>query len=191
LGGRVRFSRHSSQGDAVNNKVRALDTRRKVSPALDTPTDLSDDAVRELSAKLNEILADAFALYLKTKNFHWHVSGPHFRDYHLLLDDQGTQIFAMTDDIAERARKLGGTTIRSISDVSKHQRLKDNNAERVAPEEMLAELRADNLDLTRNMRATHEVCEKYNDVATASLIEVWIDETERRTWFLSEIVPER
>jgi starvation-inducible DNA-binding protein len=157
----------------------------------ETPTDLSGDAVVEISRELRTLLADVFALYLKTKNFHWHMSGPHFRDYHLLLDDQGTQIFSMTDDIAERARKIGGTTIRSISDVSKNQRLKDNNAERVAPEEMLAELRADNLDLTRNMRATHEVCEKYNDVATASLIEVWIDETERRTWFLSEIVPER
>ena len=154
----------------------------------ETPTDLSGDAVVEISGELRILLADVFALYVKTKNFHWHMSGPHFRDYHLLLDDQGTQIFAMTDDIAERARKLGGTTIRSISDVSKHQRLKDNNAERVPPEDMLAELRADNLELTRNMRATHETCEKYNDVATASLIEVWIDETERRTWFLSEIV---
>jgi starvation-inducible DNA-binding protein len=154
----------------------------------ETPTDLSGDAVVEISGELRILLADVFALYVKTKNFHWHMSGPHFRDYHLLLDDQGTQIFAMTDDIAERARKLGGTTIKSISDVSKHQRLKDNNAERVPPEDMLAELRADNLELTRNLRATHETCEKYNDVATASLIEVWIDETERRTWFLSEIV---
>jgi starvation-inducible DNA-binding protein len=154
----------------------------------ETPTDLSGDAVVEISGELRILLADVFALYVKTKNFHWHMSGTHFRDYHLLLDDQGTQIVAMTDDIAERARKLGGTTIKSISDVSKHQRLKDNNAERVPPEDMLAELRADNLELTRNMRATHETCEKYNDVATASLIEVWIDETERRTWFLSEIV---
>jgi starvation-inducible DNA-binding protein len=157
----------------------------------ETPTDLTGDAVVEISGELRILLADVFALYLKTKNFHWHMSGPHFRDYHLLLDDQGTQIFAMSDDIAERARKLGGTTIRSISDVSKHQRLKDNNSERVAPEEMLVELRADNLELTRNMRSAHELCEKYNDVATASLIEVWIDETERRTWFLSEIVSER
>jgi starvation-inducible DNA-binding protein len=157
----------------------------------ETPTDLSGDAVVEISGELRVLLSDVFALYLKTKNFHWHMSGTHFRDYHLLLDDQGTQIFAMTDDIAERARKLGGTTIRSISDVSKHQRLKDNNAERVAPLDMLSELRADNLELTRNMRSAHELCEKYNDVATASLIEVWIDETERRTWFLSEIVAER
>jgi len=117
--------------------------------------------------------------------------GPHFRDYHLLLDEHGTQIFAMTDDIAERARKIGGTTIRSISDVSKHQRLKDNNDEGVAPEDMLVELRADNLELTRNLRSAHELCEKHNDVATASLIENWIDETERRTWFLSEVVGSR
>src|SRR6202046_4353308 len=157
----------------------------------ETVSDLGSDTVIEISGELRILLADVFALYLKTKNFHWHMSGPHFRDYHLLLDDQGTQIFAMTDDIAERARKLGGTTIRSISDVSKHQRLKDNNAERVAPEGMLAELRADNLALTRNLRSAHELCEKYNDVTTASLIEVWIDETERRTWFLSEIVPAR
>src|ERR1700691_1451131 len=167
------------------------DLQARRSAPLRTPSDILPESVKEIAGALNKLLADTFALYLKTKNFHWHMSGPHFRDYHLLLDDQGTQIFAMTDDIAERARKLGGTTIRSISDVSKHQRLKDNNAERVAPEDMLAELRADNLDLTRNLRATHEVCEKYNDVATASLIEVWIDETERRTWFLSEIVPER
>jgi starvation-inducible DNA-binding protein len=155
------------------------------------PTDLSGDAVVEISGELRKLLADVFALYLKTKNFHWHMSGTHFRDYHLLLDEHGTQIFAMTDDIAERARKIGGTTLKSISDISKHQRLKDNNAENVAPERMLLELREDNLDLTRNLRSAHELCEKYNDVATASLIETWIDETERRTWFLSEIVTER
>jgi starvation-inducible DNA-binding protein len=154
----------------------------------ETLTDLSGDAVVEITRELRTLLADVFALYLKTKNFHWHMSGTHFRDYHLLLDEQGTQIFAMTDDVAERARKIGGTTIKSISDVTRHQRLKDNNDEGVAPEAMLTELRADNLDLTRNLRSTHEVCEKHNDVATASLIEVWIDETERRTWFLSEIV---
>src|ERR1700726_4505095 len=147
LGGSTRLPRHIPQGDAVNNKVRALDTR-KVSPALDTPTDLSDDAVRELSAKLNEILADAFALYLKTKNFHWHVSGPHFRDYHLLLDEQSEQIFATTDDIAERVRKIGGTTLRSIGHVSKLQRVLDNDAEFVTPQDMLAELREDNKQLT-------------------------------------------
>jgi starvation-inducible DNA-binding protein len=154
-------------------------------------TDLSDDAVVELSGELRKLLADVFALYVKTKNFHWHMSGPHFRDYHLLLDEHGTQIFAMTDDIAERARKIGGTTVRSVSDISKYQRLKDNNAERVAPGDMLAELRADSQELTRNLRSAHELCEKHNDVATASLIENRIDETERRTWFLSEIVGSR
>ena len=158
---------------------------------LENSTDLSGDAVVEISGELRKLLADVFALYVKTKNFHWHISGPHFRDYHLLLDEHGTQIFAMTDDIAERARKIGGTTIRSIGDVSKHQRLKDNNDEGVAPEDMLVELRADNLELTRNLRSAHELCEKHNDVATASLIENWIDETERRTWFLSEIVGSR
>ncbi len=155
---------------------------------LATSTDLSADAVVEITRELRKMLADVFALYLKTKNFHWHMSGPHFRDYHLLLDEHGTQIFAMTDDIAERARKIGGTTIKSVSDISKHQRLKDNNAEGVAPEDMLAELCADNLELTRNLRSAHELCEKHNDVATTSLIENWIDETERRAWFLSEIV---
>ena len=129
-----------------------------------------------------------FALYVKTKNFHWHMSGPHFRDYHLLLDEQSTQIFAMTDDIAERARKIGGTTIRSISDIAKNQRLKDNNKESVSPMEMIGELRDDNQQLTRSLRAAHEVCDRHNDVATASLIEVWIDESERRTWFLAEII---
>ena len=154
-------------------------------------TDLSGGAVAEISGELRKLLADVFALYVKTKNFHWHMSGRHFRDYHLLLDEHGEQIFAMTDDIAERARKLGGTTLHSISDISKHQRLKDNNAERVAAEDMLSELRADNQELTRNLRSAHELCEQHNDVATASLIENWIDETERRTWFLSEIVSER
>ena len=163
----------------------------KMANVLETPTDLNGDAVVEISGALRKLLADVFALYVKTKNFHWHMSGVHFRDYHLLLDEQGTQVFAMTDDIAERARKIGGTTLRSIGDISRHQRLKDNDAEFVAPRDMLVELRDDNLQLTRELRSTHELCEKYNDVATASLIEVWIDETERRTWFLSEIVVER
>ena len=154
-------------------------------------TDLSVDAVEEICGELRKLLADVFALYLKTKNFHWHMSGRHFRDYHLLLDEQADQIFAMTDDIAERALKIGGTTLRSISDITRNQRLKDNNAQFVQPLTMLSELRADNLDLTRSMRSAHEVCEKFNDVATASLLENWIDETERRTWFLSEIVNER
>ncbi len=155
---------------------------------LETPTDLSGDAVAEISGELRKLLADVFTLYLKTKNFHWHMSGKHFRDYHLLLDEQSQQIFAMTDDIAERARKIGGTTIHSIRDIAEHQRLKDNNAEFVLPLEMLAELRDDNKTLTRELRATHKLCDEHDDVATASLIENWIDETERRTWFLSEIV---
>src|ERR1022692_1934684 len=153
--------------------------------------ELSRDGVAEISSALRELLADVFILYLKTKNFHWHMSGPHFRDYHLLLDEHATQIFAMTDVVAERARKLGAPTIRSISDISRHQRLKDNNAEFVAPDDMLAELRRDNQQLTRELRSAHELCERRDDVATASLIENWIDETERRTWFLSEIVTER
>lgn len=152
-----------------------------------TWTDLSGDAVEEISSNLRRLLADVFALYVKTKNFHWHMSGQHFRDYHLLLDEQSTQIFAMTDEIAERARKIGGTTLRSIGDIAKNQRLKDNNKEDVSPQEMLSELCDDNQQLTRSLRATHEVCDRHNDVATASLIENWIDESERRTWFLAEI----
>ncbi|HYA19893.1 MAG TPA: DNA starvation/stationary phase protection protein [Burkholderiales bacterium] len=141
----------------------------------------------EISSALRQLLADVFALYLKTKNFHWHMSGPHFRDYHLLLDEQSEQIFAMTDDIAERTRKLGANTLHSIGDIAKHQRLKDNNEEFVAAADMLAELCTDNQQLTRFLRATHEICDKHNDVATASLIENWIDESERRTWFLLEL----
>ena len=162
------------------------DTRRKTAAPLDTPTDLSSDAVSKISAKLNEILATTFALYLKTKNFHWHVSGPHFRDYHLLLDQHGDQIFAITDDIAERVRKIGGTTLRSIGQISRQQRILDNDADYVTALDMLAELRQDNLQLTASMRETHDLCEEYGDVATASLLEVWIDEAERRTWFLFE-----
>ena len=149
-------------------------------------TDLSSHAVDEISGGLRPLLADVFALYVKTKSFHWHMSGPHFRDYHLLLDEQADQIFAMTDDIAERARKIGGTTLRSIRDISRHQRLHDNDDEVAHPKDMLSELMADNRDLTRHLRAMHGVCEEHDDVATASLIEVWIDETERRSWFLSE-----
>lgn len=156
--------------------------------AIQIPTDLARKGVEEITIELRKLLADTFALYLKTKNFHWHMSGTHFRDYHLLLDEHGDQIFAMTDDIAERARKIGGTTIHSISEISKYQRLKDNNEEFVASLDMLAELSDDNQALTRYFRAAHRVCEKHNDVATTSLIEVWIDQTERRTWFLAEIV---
>jgi starvation-inducible DNA-binding protein len=149
--------------------------------------DLSGDAVVEISNVLRQLLADAFALYLKTKNFHWHMSGHHFRDYHLLLDEHAEQIFAMTDDIAERARKIGRTTIQYISDISRHQRLKDNKEEFVIPEDMLGELRSDNRQLTSFLRSAHVICDEHDDVATTSLIEVWIDQTERRTWFLAEI----
>ena len=155
-------------------------------PALETPTDLNSNAVRNVAAALNLLLADVFALYLKTKNFHWHMSGPHFRDYHLLLDEQSEQIFAMTDDIAERVRKIGGTTLRSIGEVARLQRVLDNDAEFVTPLDMLAELRDDNKQLAANMRETHDLCDEHQDVATASLLENWIDETERRTWFLYE-----
>jgi starvation-inducible DNA-binding protein len=153
---------------------------------LGTPTDLGADAVRDISAALNALLADMFALYLKTKNFHWHVSGPHFRDFHLLLDEQADQIFATTDPIAERVRKIGGTTLRSIGQIAAQKRLLDNDADFVTPLDMLAELRDDNKQLTSEMRRTHALCDEYNDVATASLLEVWIDEAERRTWFLYE-----
>lgn len=158
----------------------------RVNKALAVPTDLSPEVVSAVSEELRVLLADVFTLYIKTKNFHWHMSGPHFRDYHLLLDEQSEQIFAMTDDIAERARKIGGTSLRSIGDIARLQRLHDNNEEFVAPRDMLKELTEDNRQLTQSLRNTHEVCDEHNDVATASLIENWIDETERRTWFLSE-----
>jgi starvation-inducible DNA-binding protein len=153
---------------------------------LATPTDLSMDATRDISAALTGLLTDVFALYVKTKNFHWHMSGPSFRDYHLLLDEHGDQIFAMTDPIAERARKIGGTTLRSIGQIARQQRIEDNDAEYVTAQDMLAELREDNKQLTSILRQVHGVCDEYGDVATASLIENWIDETERRTWFLFE-----
>jgi starvation-inducible DNA-binding protein len=153
---------------------------------LDTPTDLQSGAVQDIAGALTVLLADMFALYLKTKNFHWHVSGPHFRDYHLLLDEQATQIFATTDAIAERVRKIGGTTLRSIGHIGRLQRVLDNDADFVTSSDMLAELRDDNKQLAANMRETHGLCDEHDDVATASLIEVWIDETERRTWFLFE-----
>jgi len=153
---------------------------------LATPTDLKQNAVRDLAGALNILLADMFGLYLKTKNFHWHVSGPHFRDFHLLLDEQAEQIFATTDDLAERVRKIGGTTLRSIGHVSRLQRIKDNNADFVTPMNMLAELRDDNKELVARMRETHGLCDEHGDVATASLVETWIDEAERRSWFLFE-----
>jgi starvation-inducible DNA-binding protein len=169
-------------------KAEATKLKRQDTEPFDTPTDLSREGVTEISTALRQMLADVFALYLKTKNFHWHMSGRHFRDYHLLLDEHSDQIFAMSDDIAERARKIGGSTLRSISDVSRHQRLEDNNEAVVDPKDMLAELSADNQQFTQYLRSTHEICERHNDVATASLIETWIDQTERRTWFLSEVV---
>jgi starvation-inducible DNA-binding protein len=153
---------------------------------LATPTDLEPNAVRDLAGALNILLADMFGLYLKTKNFHWHVSGPHFRDYHLLLDEHGEQIFATTDAIAERVRKIGGTTLRSIGHIGRLQRIEDNDAEFVTPMDMLAELRDDNKQLVARMRETHDLCDEHGDVASASLLEVWIDEAERRTWFLFE-----
>jgi len=158
----------------------------KPAPPLDTPTDLSADAVSQISAKMNEILATTFALYIKTKNFHWHVSGPHFRDYHLLLDEQAEQIFASTDDIAERVRKIGGITLRSIGQISRLQRIEDNDASYVAPGDMLRELMGDNEKVVAAMRACHKICDDHEDVATASLLENFIDQAERRTWFLFE-----
>jgi starvation-inducible DNA-binding protein len=159
-------------------------TRRKA--PLATPTTLASNAVQDLAGALTILLADMFALYVKTKNFHWHVSGPHFRDYHLLLDEQGEQIFATTDPIAERVRKIGGTTLRSIGQIGRLQRVLDNDADYVAPLDMLAELRSDNVELVARMRQTHDLCDEHGDVATASLLENWIDEAERRVWFLFE-----
>jgi starvation-inducible DNA-binding protein len=162
------------------------ETKARRRAPLATPTNLTAAAVQDLSGALTLLLADMFALYVKTKNFHWHISGPHFRDYHLLLDEQGDQIFATTDAIAERVRKLGGTTLRSIGQIGRLQRVLDNDADYVSPLDMLAELRADNLELAAHMRETHELCDEHGDVASASLLENWIDEAERRTWFLFE-----
>ena len=153
---------------------------------LDTPTDLGSNATRDISGALNALLADVFALYMKTKNFHWHVSGPHFRDYHLLFDEQAAELFAMTDPIAERVRKVGGTTLHSIGDIARHQRLADNDAAYVEPSDMIAELREDNQALIASLRETHDVCDEERDWATASLIEEWIDQAEKRIWFLFE-----
>ncbi len=158
----------------------------KVSPDLDTPTDLSPDGVKKISASLNTLLADAFALYLKTKNFHWHVSGRHFHDYHLMLDEQSDAIFATTDQLAERVRKLGGSTLKSIGQVAKHQTIKDNDEDYVPPLEMLRELMEDNKHVAAAMRKAHKLCDDHEDTGTASLLEQFIDETERRTWFLFE-----
>jgi starvation-inducible DNA-binding protein len=171
-------------GESPKGDISKVAARRKA--PLETPTDLKSNAVRDLSAALTALPADVFAPYVKTKNFHWHMSGPHFRDYHLLLDDQSDQIFAMTDPLAERVRKIGGTTIRSIGQIARLKRVEDNDADFVDAGDMLAELREDNKDLVARMREVHDLCDEGRDVATASLIEVWIDEAERRLWFLYE-----
>jgi len=173
----------------MNRQDAANAIERRKTP-LNTPTDLSRDATRDIAGALKLLLADVFALYLKTKNFHWHVSGPHFRDYHLLLDEQADQIFATTDPIAERARKIGGTSLRSIGEVSRTQRVLDNDADYVTPKDMLAELRDDNAALVGHMRELHDMVVEHRDVVTASLLESWIDEAERRAWFLFEATRE-
>ena len=169
---------------ATGASTRELTHRR--SAPLATPTDLGGKATQDISGALNGLLADVFALYMKTKNFHWHMSGPHFRDYHLMLDDQSAQLFAMTDPLAERCRKLGGPTLRSIGHIARTQRVLDNDAEYVAPEDMLAELRDDNRGLVTQLRAAHDLCEEHRDIASASLLETWLDQSETRTWFLFE-----
>jgi starvation-inducible DNA-binding protein len=176
-------NRNTRQGDHAMDSINVK--ARRLAP-LDTPTDLRSDATKDIAGALTLLLTDFFALYLKTKNFHWHMSGPHFRDYHLMLDDQGDQILAATDAIAERVRKIGGTTLRSIGQISRSQRLLDNDADYVTPHDMLAELREDNKQLIAFMRETHDLCDEGNDVASASLLENWIDEAEQRTWFLFE-----
>lgn len=177
---------HRLEFPSPNRKSAVSKSKNSVSADLDTPTDLPQSAVDKISPALNVLLADAFALYLKTKNFHWHVSGRHFRDYHLLLDEQADQIFASTDQLAERVRKLGGTTIRSIGQISKLQTIEDNDEKFVPPREMLRELMEDNKKMAAAMRKAHKICDDQEDVATASILEVFIDETERRTWFLFE-----
>ena len=173
-----------------NSKKRLELVQRRDAP-LETRTDLAHAAVKDISGAMNAILADVFALYVKTKNFHWHMSGPHFRDYHLLLDEHADQLFAMTDPVAERVRKIGGLTLHSVGEISRIQRVLDNNAEYVEPLDMLAELADDNKTLAARLREAHNVCDEHRDFATASLIEVWIDETERRTWFLFEATRRR
>ena len=170
----------------MSSKVTKLKPHSKSAAALDTPTDLDEAAVKAVSAALNGLLADSFALYLKTKNFHWHVSGPHFRDYHLMLDEQSADILGATDDMAERVRKIGGTTLRSIGHIAKLQNIEDNDADFVPPGEMLRELMNDNKRVAEDMREAHGVCDDHDDPASASLIENWLDQTEKRTWFLFE-----
>jgi starvation-inducible DNA-binding protein len=169
---------------ATNGRTQELKQRERT--PLAAPTDLAPAATRDIAGAMNAMLADVFALYLKTKNFHWHLSGPHFRDYHLMFDEQADQLFAMTDPIAERVRKVGGMTLRSIGQIAGLQRISDNDAQYVEPQDMLAELCEDNKTMASRLREAHNVCDEHRDIATASLIEVWIDETERRTWFLFE-----
>lgn len=172
----------------MSRESTATEVKESVAGEAGPSVDLGRKGIEEISGELRRLLADVFALYVKTKNFHWHMTGRQFRDYHLLLDEQAEQIFGMTDDVAERARKIGGDTLRSIGDIARHQRLKDSGQSGLSPKEMLEALRHDNRELTRFLRFAHRVCDKHEDVATASLIENWIDQTERRTWFLSEIV---
>jgi starvation-inducible DNA-binding protein len=171
----------------MTSKAQLVDRRKA---PLNNPSDIDPKAVKDITGALNALLADAFGLYVKIKNFHWHMSGPHFRDYHLLLDDHGDQVFAMRDDIAERVRKIGGTTIRSIGHIARLQRISDNDAEFVTPKDMLSELHEDERALTLSMRAAHDLCDDAGDVATTSLLENWIDQSQRRSWFLFEITRE-
>jgi starvation-inducible DNA-binding protein len=180
------MAKRSQDKTADPSSAKLSDAKKRRKAALATPTDLGSNATRDIEGALNALLADTFALFLKTKNFHWHVSGPHFRDYHLMLDEQAAQILATTDDMAERVRKIGGTTLRSIGHIGRLQRVQDNDADFVTPQDMLAELRQDNLDQVARMRETHDLCDEHQDIATASLIENWIDEAERRAWFLFE-----
>ena len=181
---------HDGSNLTKSSPRRAELSRRRETP-LETPTDLTPEATKDISGAMNAILADVFALYVKTKNFHWHMSGHHFRDYHLLLDEQAEQLFAMTDVIAERVRKIGGLTLHSIGEIAKTQRVLDNDARYVEPLDMLAELEDDNKTFAARLREAHNVCDEHRDVATASFIELWIDETERRTWFLFEATRRR
>jgi len=185
LSSNMKRNSHDGRTLAKSNSRKAELLHRREAP-LETPTDLAPEATKDISGAMNAILADVFALYVKTKNFHWHMSGHHFRDYHLLLDEHADQLFAMTDVIAERVRKIGGLTLHSIGEIARNQRVLDNDAKYVEPLDMLAELKDDNKTMAARLREAHNVCDEHRDIATASLIEVWIDETERRTWFLFE-----
>jgi len=185
LSSKMKRNSHDGRTLSKSNSRKAELLHRREAP-LETPTDLAPEATKDISGAMNAILADVFALYVKTKNFHWHMSGHHFRDYHLLLDEHADQLFAMTDVIAERVRKIGGLTLHSIGEIARNQRVLDNDAKYVEPLDMLAELKDDNKTMAARLREAHNVCDEHRDIATASLIEVWIDETERRTWFLFE-----